>query len=328
MIGCIFSHTEAAFNLALEEVLFSRLTADSAGWFLLWQNAPAIIVGRHQNAHEEINPELCQRYGLDVVRRQTGGGAVYHDLGNLNFSFLVPDAERGPLDFARFLRPIQEVLHGLGVKAELSSRNDLTVDGLKISGSAQLRNKQGILHHGTLLFSLDLDMLGAVLTGAPDKFLSKGIASVRSRVTNISAHAPEGLTLAHMQAQLMEHCASYVGSVPQDMLEAAEALAATKYRTWDWNFGASPPFTHKWRHRFSWGALEVCYGVHKGHITSCRLFGDYFSQAEMAELEKLCVGLPYQRAALAEALEQVDFAAYFSGCAAQEVRDFLCAELE
>lgn len=328
MIGCILPHNDPAYNLALEEVLFSHLDANSPGWFLLWQNAPSIIVGRHQNAHEEINPGLCQRYGLDVVRRQTGGGAVYHDLGNINFSFLVPDSERGPLDFARFLRPIQEVLHNLGVKAELSSRNDLTVAGRKISGSAQLRNKRGILHHGTLLFSLDLDMLGAVLTGAPDKFLSKGIASVRSRVTNICEHAPMGLSLMDMQNSVMEHCATSVGTIAPAMHEAAETLAASKYRTHDWNFGASPPFTHHWRQRFSWGALEVRYEVKRGSITACKIFGDFFSQADILELEKLCVGLPYQRASIATALVHVDIARYFSGSSAQEVRDFLCAELE
>lgn len=332
MIGCILPHTEPAFNLALEDVLFSQLNADSPGYFLLWQNAPSIIVGRHQNTHEEINPSLCQRYALDVVRRQTGGGAVYHDLGNLNFSFLVPDTERGPLDFARFLKPIQEVLHTMGVDAQLSSRNDLTVGGLKISGSAQLRNKQGILHHGTLLFSLDLDMLGAVLTGAPDKFLSKGIASVRSRVTNICEHAPSGTSLADLQNQLMRHCSTsgstdFLSSIKPELLTAAEALAATKYRTWDWNFGASPAFTHKWRQRFSWGALEVCYAVQRGHIVSCRLYGDYFSQADIPELEAVCVGLPYQRSSLGLALGNIPFQQYFNGCDPREVLQFLLAEI-
>lgn len=336
MLGLDLSTTDPTYNLALEEVLFSRLHgpetggpsgADGTGYFLLWQNAPSIIVGKHQNTHAEINAQLVEHYHLPVVRRQTGGGAVYHDLGNLNFSFLVPDVQRGPLDFVRFLQPIQEVLQGLGLRAELSSRNDLTLEGRKISGSAQLRNKGGILHHGTLLVSLDLDMLGAVLTGAPDKFLSKGVASIRSRVTNIAEHAPAGFCLTALKVALFEHCAQGMTALDPALHNAALDLAARKYATWDWNFGASPPFSHHWRQRFPWGALEVCYEVKRGHISSCRLFGDYFSQADVGEVESLCLGLPYQREAVEQALETVDFAHYFSGCDPVEVRDFLCLEL-
>lgn len=327
MLGLDILSTDPSYNLALEETLFAQLHEGAAGYFMLWQNAPSIIVGRHQNSHEEINAELRQRYALPVVRRQTGGGAVYHDLGNLNFSFLVPDRQHGPLDFARFLRPIAEVLHSLGISVELSSRNDLTAAGKKISGSAQLRNKSGILHHGTLLVSLDLDMLGAVLTGAPDKFLSKGIASVRSRVTNLSDHAPAGFGMQVLKEALFSHCAQGRAELDEAIRANALALAAKKYSTWEWNFGASPPFSHQWRQRFSWGALEVCFNVVGGHIRSCRLYGDYFSQADAAEVEQACVGLPYQRAALYNALKNVDLTLYFNGCDPAEVRDFLCSGL-
>lgn len=327
MLALDISSTDPAYNLALEDLLFAQLDADSEGYFMLWHNAPSIIVGRHQNSHEEINAELRQRYALPVVRRQTGGGAVYHDLGNLNFSFLLPDRQRGPLDFIRFLQPVVDVLHSLGIKAELSSRNDLTVAGRKISGSAQLRNKHGILHHGTLLVSLDLDMLGAVLTGAPDKFLSKGIASVRSRVTNISDHAPADFSMEMLKQALFAQCAKGVTLLDATIHAAAFELAAKKYSTWEWNFGASPPFSNQWRQRFSWGALEVCFAVTGGYIHSCRLFGDYFSQADVTELEQACIGLPYQREALYNTLATMDFNLYFSGCDSEEVLDFLCSGL-
>lgn len=327
MLGLDILSTNPFYNLALEETLFTQLCEGTDGYFMLWQNAPSIIVGRHQNSHEEINAELRQRYALPVVRRQTGGGAVYHDLGNLNFSFLVPDRQHGPLDFTRFLRPIASVLASLGISVELSSRNDLTVAGKKISGSAQLRNKKGILHHGTLLVSLDLDMLGAVLTGAPDKFLSKGIASVRSRVTNLSEHAPLGFSMQVLKDALFSQCAQGMAQASTDTCAAALALATKKYSTWEWNFGASPPFSHQWRQRFSWGALEVCFSVVGGHIRSCRLFGDYFSQADAAEVEQACVGLPYQRDALYNRLKNMDLYLYFSGCEPKEVLDFLCSGL-
>ncbi|MEG2173239.1 MAG: lipoate--protein ligase [Desulfovibrionaceae bacterium] len=329
MLGLAINSIDPAYNLALEDVLFSQLTPHVPGYFLLWQNAPSIIVGKHQNTHAEINASLVEHYALPVVRRQTGGGAVYHDLGNLNFSFLVPAGQSslgGVLNFARFLNPIRDVLHTLGVQAELSSRNDLTLAGRKISGSAQLRSKQGILHHGTLLVSLDLAMLGAVLMGAPDKFLSKGIASVRSRVTNIAEHAPM-LTMEVLKQALLHGCAEGTALVDARIHAEAQALAARKYASWDWNFGASPQFTHSWRQRFAWGALEVCYTVVHGHITACRLFGDYFSQADVADVEQLCLGVPYQRQALARAWENLDLSLYFSGCEGREVRNFLCAEV-
>lgn len=327
MLGLDIVSTDPAYNLALEDTLFAQLQEEAEGYFLLWQNKPSIIVGRHQNSHEEINAELRQRYDLPVVRRQTGGGAVYHDLGNLNFSFLIPDSQHGPLDFARFLRPIADVLRDFAINVNLSSRNDMTVAGKKISGSAQLRNKKGILHHGTLLVSLDLDMLGAVLTGAPDKFLSKGIASVRSRVTNLLEHAPADFSLEILKKALFSHCAQSMGQLRPEVHAAALSLATKKYSTWEWNFGASPPFSHQWRQRFTWGALEVCFSVVGGHIRSCRLFGDYFSQADASEVEQACLGLPYQREILHNTLKKLDLELYFSGCDPAEVLDFLCSGL-
>lgn len=327
MIGIHVESTEAAYNLALEEHLFTHLSPDHPGWFLLWQNAPSLIVGRHQNTQEEINSALVQRYALPVVRRQTGGGAVYHDLGNLNFSFLLPKHQGGKLDFARFLTPIMETLTFWGLKTEFTSRNDLTLAGLKISGSAQMRNAKGVLHHGTILVSMDLDMLGAVLTGSPDKYISKGISSVRSRVTNLDEHAPADFSMDMLKKKLFANCADSMGQVTEKDCAAARILAQNKYRAWSWNFGASPPFTHRWRQRFSWGALEACYSVRRGIITDCRLYGDYFSQSDVSEIEAKFKGLAYRLEDMQEALKNVDMTIYFNDCDNEEVKHFLCAGL-
>ena len=333
MHGMLINSLDPAYNLALEQTLFESLTPHSPGYFLLWHNGPSIIVGRHQNTVQELNEALVQRYGLAVVRRLTGGGAVYHDAGNLNFSFLQPctGAEQGrALDFAPFLNPIVAALASLGVQAEFSSRNDLTVGARKVSGSAQLRRPQGILHHGTLLVDLDLDMLGAVLTGAPDKYLSKGVASVRSRVRNLSEVLPQGQGMAEIKAALMAHCASEVMEVPPEAHWAAEALAQSRYRSWDWNYGASPAFTSSRRQRFPWGAVECCLTVRRGVIVQCRIFGDFFAAREVAELEARLTGLRHTADALHEALASPDgvddpaWGQYFAGCEPLVMRDFFC----
>lgn len=333
MNGLLLDTLDPAFNLALEQHLFDTLTPDMPGWFLLWHNGPSIIVGRHQNTVQEVNQELVRRFDLPVVRRMTGGGAVYHDAGNLNFSFLQPhnadhkSAGGGPLDFGVFLRPIVEALAELGVVATFSSRNDLTVAGRKVSGSAQLRRPHGVLHHGTLLVDLDMDMLSAVLTGAPDKYLSKGISSVRSRVANLSEFLPGGGAMARIKAALMKSCASTVMELPTSTVAAASALADFRYRTWDWNYGSSPVFAASWRERFGWGAVECCLEVRKGYVASCRIFGDFFSQREVEELEALLCGVRYDGAAVRDALACLDddvWDSYFAGCDAAQMRAFFC----
>ena len=243
------SSTDPALNLALEECLLQWLPADHPGLFLLWQNAPSVIVGRHQVTLDEIDADFVRRRGLPVVRRMTGGGAVYHDLGNLNFSFMENAHGRKTVDFARYLRPVCAALAELGVQASLTGRNDLEAGGRKISGSAQSLRQGRILHHGTLLVSLDFGELVQALHVDPDKIRSKGIASVRSRVANISEFWTPGSGMEDLRAALLRHCADGEGSLEPEVLRAAEELAERKYRSWDWNYGASPAFTLQRRER-------------------------------------------------------------------------------
>ncbi len=333
MLGVYVESTDAAINLALEDYLFNSLAAGDEGYFLLWHNAPSIIVGRHQNALQEINQDLVKRYNLPVVRRMTGGGAVYHDLGNVNFSFLRPlrDGEGSSIDFGVFLQPILDALKALGVKAEFSSRNDITCAGRKFSGSAQLRRGgqgvQGVrrvLHHGTLLVDLDLDMLGAVLTGAPDKYLSKGVESIRSRVANLSEFLPEGVGMEVVKSRLMEVCAREITKLEPHVLAEASKVSAQKYATNAWNYGASPPFTETRRERFAWGLVEVHLDVRSGFIIGIKIFGDFFAEDSVEQLEKLFINVAYTSECLEKALCDVDFKKYFSGCDEAVMRGFFC----
>ena len=307
---------DPALNLALEEVLFRRLGPAFPGCFLLWQNAPSVIVGRHQNTREEVDADWLAARAIPVVRRHTGGGAVYHDLGNLNFSFMEYAPERKRVDFARYLEPICAALARLGVAARLTGRNDLEAGGRKISGSAQSLREGRVLHHGTLLVDLNFADMVAALSVDPEKYRSKGVASVRARVANISEFWRPGTTMADLRAALAACCAPDAPpeAVPADVLREAHQLAEEKYRTWEWNFGHSPAFSEQRRQRFPWGLVDLRLEVRRGIITSCRLSGDFFATVETAELEQRLIGVRDEPQALQAALAGVDWEACFSGC--------------
>ena len=318
-----FSSLDPAFNLALEEQLFTTLPPRHPGFFLLWQNGPSVIVGRHQCTAEEINAEFIRRENLPVVRRNTGGGAVYHDTGNLNFSFLENTRRPGGMDFSRLLAPVRLALADVGVTAEVSGRNELEVRGRKISGNAQLLRDGKVLHHGTLLVNLDFSRMVEALNPAPEKIRSKGVASVRARVANIADLWKPGSTMETLKHALSRRCAERRAGVSRETLAAAQSLAETKYRQWDWNYGASPAFTEKKRERFPWGSVDMRLGVRDGVIRSCRIYGDFFAATPIGELEALLTGRKRESGALAQALAGADMENFFSGCDAAVMRRFL-----
>ena len=324
MLAYVGACLDPAFNLALEEHLLSTLPADHPGWFLLWQNGPSVIVGRHQCTVDEVNLPFVNEHRIPVVRRMTGGGAVYHDTGNLNFSIITRTLSRaeGKLDFAHYLAPIVRALATVGVTAHISGRNDLEVDGRKISGSGQRVTQGRVLHHGTLLVRLDVDTMVAALTPDAAKIRAKGVASVRARVTNIADHWRPGTTLAEVQDALVATCAEGTDAPTAADFAAAEALANSKYRQWSWNFGASPPYSEERQERFPWGTVRVRCDVQRGHIRHCRIEGDFFAVRDIAELETRLVGCSCQPDALTRALAGVPWQEHFGGCDAQAMRDF------
>ncbi|MBR5446505.1 MAG: lipoate--protein ligase [Clostridia bacterium] len=283
--------TDPYFNLAAEEYLTDHLSDDV---FMLWQNEKSVIIGKNQNAFAELDRAFIDANGIKVVRRLTGGGAVFHDIGNVNYTFITQKGENS-LDFARFCAPVIDALQTLGVNAVLTGRNDIAVDGFKISGNAQCVRGERFIHHGTLLFDADLGKMAGALRPDPLKLQSKGISSVRSRVTNLRPLLAEPLDTEGFIRYIETFVAKRAGITDvRDLTEEEQSgiqhLADTKYSTWDWNYGESKSYSRRERRRFAFGTVEAELEVSEGRITSVRISGDFFGTRDIAGLEVLLTG--------------------------------------
>jgi lipoate-protein ligase A len=319
---------DPAFNLALEQFLFeTRPPGETC--LMLWRNDNTIVIGKYQNAPAELDPAYVKERGIKVVRRLSGGGAVYHDLGNLNFTFIEDDKNDGMLDFAVFCEPVIRALASFGVSAEVNGRNDITIRGKKFSGNSQyIRNKR-VMHHGTVLFDSDLSVLSSALRTTGDKYLSRGRASVVSRVTNIKDHLPESVTLDRFKEALKTEMARGKRVNPivlsAEDLDAVNALKKQRYDTWEWNFGASPEYSvHKKRHIENCGAIDVRMEVREGKITAMSLHGDFFGNGEISDVEQSLIGCALQEDALLRALANIPLDNYCHGLSAQQFVELLC----
>lgn len=320
--------TDPSYNLAMEQYVFDCLPRDRM-YFMLWQNDNAIIVGKYQNTLSEINLEAVERRGIRVVRRLSGGGAVYHDMGNLNFTFITDAASGTALDMKLFCQPVVRTLAALGVHAEVNGRNDITIDGKKFSGNSQYLRQGRVMHHGTIMFNSDLSVVSEALQVDPTKFQTKGVRSVRSRVTNVADHLDRPVSLPEFRRILLENILRENPGQPYPLtpedLAAVEKLREGRYAAWDWNYGQSPACTVLRRRRVEGcGLVEAYISVDSGLISAIAFRGDFFSAVEPEELAPRFVGRTPDQAGFAAALEGVDVSRYFAGLQNDQLIEILC----
>lgn len=318
------SITDPKVNLALEEYILNNF-GETDTYLLFYINRPSIIIGRNQNTIEEINTEFVEENDIKVVRRLSGGGAVYHDLENLNFSFITKDDGDSFHNFAKFTKPLVDVLNDLGVPAELHGRNDLVVEGRKISGNAMYSTKGRMFSHGTLMFDSEIENVVKALNVNQAKIESKGIKSIRSRVANISEFLDEKVSIEDFKELILKHVFEVddVKDVPEYELteedwENVYKISEERYQQWDWNYGKSPSFNYKKSHKFPSGLLDVRLDVKKGLIENCTIFGDFFGLGDVKVLEDQLKDVRYERQAIEEALSDIDVAYYLGKITKEE----------
>lgn len=314
--------TDPYFNLALEEYLLREKNGE---YFVLWRDEPCIVVGKNQNTLSEINEEYIKKHDIKVVRRQSGGGAVFHDLGNLNFTFIVEDDGKKFNDFKTFVIPIIGVLNELGVKAEFSGRNDLLIDGKKFSGNAQCKYKNRVMHHGTLLFSSDIVNLSDALISKPIKFSDKAVKSVSSRITNISEHLQESFSVIDFKNKIFEYIGreekdKVITTLDNEEIEEVKNLVKTKYETWQWNFGQSPKYNFYNEKKLSAGTIELSIDVEKGIMQHIRIFGDFFGEGNIEDIEKALIGKKHNTEEIHRVIDNINIKNYFGNI---DKEDFL-----
>ena len=312
--------TDPYYNLAFEEtVLRERREGD---YLILWQNDNTIVIGQKQNTAAEVNASFVEAHHVNVVRRATGGGAVYHDLGNLNYSFITDEDSSAASE--RFTQPIVRALRSLGLEAEASGRNDILANGRKVSGTAQRHLNGRVLHHGTLLFDSDMEVLSQALQVRPEKYRSKGVASVRARVANIRSLLPQDMTLPDFWQYLREHLSErplQTDTLTEQELREVAVLRESKYATWEWNYGRSLAFERFTCRKWDGGFLEISLNLDAGRISDIRLQGDFLSLLPVAPVEEALRSCPFSRAAMAEKLAVFDLTQYFGTITAEEILD-------
>ena len=317
--------TDVYYNMAFDEYALEQLPLDEP-LFFLWQNRSAVIIGVNQDVHAEVDVDYLNQHDIALARRITGGGAVYHDLGNLNYTIVgrSADIER---DYPGYARYMMQALQALGVPAELSGRNDILVDGRKVSGYAKRVYKDRLMVHGTLMYDVDMEPLVRALTPPTDKHVSKGIASVKSRVANLKDYLPCIASVGEL-AQALEHHLSCQYRDEEYLLTAAQCevisvTAKTKFATPEWIYGRSPSSDAIYSRRLPCGKVEVRLCIKKGCVDSIQIGGDFIGNAPTIEIEQHLRGCFYERKALLQRLRVINVQEYFDNTSVEAFVDLL-----
>jgi len=303
------TQTDPAYNLAMEQMAFERVEDDV---FLLWRNSPAVIVGKNQNTFAEIAMDYVTNEHIRVIRRNSGGGAVYHDLGNVNYTFILNDINVDSFHYAA--AHITDFLQTLDIHAELQGRNDICIDGHKISGLAFYADKKRILFHGTLLYAADMEPLKKALQPKMN-IESKNVKSNPSKVTNIANHMTAPFPVEEFMARLQVYLQTafeakeYILNT-EDKLRLQQ-LHDTQYNTYEWNFSHPIPFSFENTQRFQGGTVSVNCLVQDGVLQRCAFSGDFFGLLPVCDIEAALAGIPYEKEAIVRALSSFSIYDYF-----------------
>lgn len=318
---------DPTLNLAMEQYILTEMGLDEETLFF-FIDRPSIIVGRHQNTLDEVNLDYVKERRIQIVRRLSGGGAVYHDLGNLCFSFILPFPDRPVPDFSTFTEPVVRALRKMGVAAEKSGRNDILVEGAKISGSAYYRNKFGTVCHGTLLFNTDLAVLAKALNPKPEKLQAKGVQSVRSRVTNLIEYLPGVKDTVEFRENLIAEIAGDAKTIElsADDLANVGKIADDRYRNPLWVFGTSPKFNSKRTRRFPIGEIDLRLQVEGNRIRDAFFYGDFFTSREIDPIVSALRQTPLETGPIADALKKIGWEDYFPTVPIEEFAAFAAGE--
>ena len=313
------SSGDAPFNLALEELIASRIEEDV---FMLWRNRSAVIVGRNQNTAAEVDSSYAKENNIQIVRRMTGGGAVYHDFGNINYTICTAGRQLGDDAFARNAACVVEALRAMDIPAEFSGRNDIIVDGKKISGSAKTVLSARTLFHGTLLFDTDLSVLTKVLSPDPDKIRAKGIKSVRSRVGNLREYFPDMEVEDFITAftnKIISMNNAVLEDIPEELQLEAEELADKKYRSWQWNYGTAMSYSFSKKRRFDFGTVQLNFNVKENCIADLAICGDFFGSSDISVLCRELEGASLEPATLAQAIKKIPVEKFIHGAESSDI---------
>lgn len=308
--------TDPYINLAIEEYVLNNFGEEDT-YLLFYINEPSIIVGRNQNSVEEINTDYVEDKGIKVVRRLSGGGAVYHDEGNLNFSFITKDDGDSFHNFAKFTEPVVKALNSINVPAELIGRNDLLIEGRKFSGNAQFSTRGRMFSHGTLMLDSNIEHIVSALNVNQEKIESKGIKSIRSRVANISEFLDEKISMEEFKELILKSIFEIddIKDVPEFVLSEDDwknihEISEKRYQNWDWNYGKSPAYNKKASYKFPSGLLDVRLDVKNGIIKNCTIYGDFFGLGDVSEIEEKLIGVKHDKKSVSEAIKDFDIPYY------------------
>lgn len=323
------NHLDPSVNIALETYLLREKVLDEPT-LLFYINEPSIIIGRNQNTIAEVNQTYVDDNNIHVVRRMSGGGAVYHDLGNFSFCFITEDDGNSFRDFAKFTEPVIDFLHSVGVKdAALRGRNDLTIGEKKFSGNAMYATNGRMTAHGTIMFDSDIDAVTSALKPRKDKIESKGIKSIRSRVTNIKPFVDEAyknlsteefrdLMLLHIfDVEKREDVKEY--KLTEEDWKRVYEIREEYFGNWDWNYGQSPKYGIEIKRRYPIGSIDFNFNIAGGKIAEAKVYGDFFGLGEIADVEEALVGTKYTKADLRDKFEEIDLKKYFGNITADEL---------